>query len=98
MAERGGRTLAIASGSEKLAVPEIKALLADGAILYTDEARAWSRLDYSGRHDRYVVPHKHMYSRKGVSTNVAETCRKDTAVAGGIRSCSQGSARDLVRT
>lgn len=71
LCERGGRTLAIAAGSEKLAVPQVKTLLAKGAILYTDEAKAWSPLDY--HHDRHVIAHKHMYARGPVSTNHAES-------------------------
>ena len=71
MCERGGRTIAIAAGSEKLAVPVIKSLLADGAILYTDEAKAWSPLDYS--HDRHVINHSKMYAIGPVSTNLAES-------------------------
>lgn len=73
MYERGGRSIGIAAGSEKLAVPQVEALLAKGAILYTDEAKAWSPLDYSGKWERHVIPHKHMYAKEGVSTNQAES-------------------------
>lgn len=71
MAERGGRTLAVFAGSEKLSLADVKPLLAKGAILYTDEAKAWSPLDY--RWDRHVIAHKHMYARGPVSTNLAES-------------------------
>jgi hypothetical protein len=45
--------------------------LAPEAILYTDEAPAWSRFDLS--HERKVINHKMAYADGSISTNLAES-------------------------
>lgn len=71
MRERKGRILTLVAKDENQAAPAVQAMLATEAILYTDEAPAWSRFDLT--HDRKVIIHKKAYADGPISTNLAES-------------------------
>lgn len=71
MRERGGRTRSLVADSEKAAAAEVLKRLAPEAILYTDEAGAWSKFDLF--HKRHVIPHKTAYANGPINTNLAES-------------------------
>jgi transposase-like protein len=72
MRERSGQTLPFVFRSEEQSIPAIKQHVADGSVIYADEAPSWE-----GLHAKYLtrrVNHSIAYSDgNGTSTNMAES-------------------------
>jgi hypothetical protein len=72
MRERNGRTLPFVFKSEDLGVPAIRQHVAEGSVIYADEATHWDVL--AAKYLTKRINHSTNYSdRNGTSTNMAES-------------------------
>jgi transposase-like protein len=71
MRERGGKTLTFVTKTESDGVPLVRARVADGSIIYADEASHWDQLH--AKFDTRRINHSQAYSDTDACTNMAES-------------------------
>jgi len=71
MRQRNGRTLPFVFKSEDQSVPTIREHVANGTIVYADEASSWDELHAS--YDTRRINHSVAFMDEGVCTNQAES-------------------------
>ena len=71
MRERGGKTLPFVAPTEAAGVPVVAATVAEGSVIYADEASHWDALE--ARYLTKRINHSEAYSWDGACTNQAES-------------------------
>lgn len=69
--ERSGQTFTMVANSEAAAVPTIRAHIAPGAVVHTDEAGGWDRLH--AHYEMHRINRSVAYSLDGACTHQAES-------------------------
>lgn len=71
MRERNGKSLPFVAKSESAAIPTVEAKVADGTVIYADEANSWDRLH--AKYETRRINHSEAYSTPEACTNWAES-------------------------